>query len=87
MPKQEDNMENLVKKVADGIMEEIAEKAKARKERLRALKADGPSCSVPGLMHPILGTTGDVGGHSIGSVCPSCGISLSSHGEAVPKEP
>ena len=81
------DIESLIIKGIDAAALAAAKATKDRKERLRAIKADGPSCSVPGLMHPILGTTGDVGGHSMGSVCPNCGISLTSHGEAVPKEP
>ena len=49
-------------------------------------KSTGPLCTDTTKVHPVLSATDDDIRHSIGSICPSCGISLLNHGEAVRKE-
>ena len=72
--------EQVIANAAVASMSDIAHAARNVKKQSTGV---GPSCIDFTKIHPILPQTGDKESHSIGSICPSCGISLYSHGEAV----
>ena len=71
---------------AMGAMTPIAKAAKAVKEK-HAFVPTGIPCRDTGKVHMFLKASCGQGAMSIGSVCPTCRISLHDHGQAIGKQP
>ena len=79
-----------------GVMTSIVEAAKAIRERAvkekpvkekHAFVPTGIPCRDTGKVHMFLKASCGVGAMSIGSICPTCRISLHDHGQAIGKQP
>ena len=74
-----------------GAMTPVVEAAKIVKEKRPKEKhpfvPTGIPCRGTGRVHMFLKVSGGVGAHSIGSICPSCSISLHDHGDAINERP